>query len=446
MKVHFDLDLKRLVPAPGEYGSISGLPFIRGDFQPLKVVFLSGGAETADITDIVAVIKAEPGPASPSLAHTTDWTPGGSGGGFDSELDLGGSALDALMGSAIQKSLLFEITCRHAGLGPITSIPVAANVTGDLWRGDEESPSAAATPDDEWVAHGHAQELGHGNQLQARANIGLAGLFSPRNIAAEEELGAQAPAGDGQITVLVSGEERKVWVGAGGVWVEVSNPPAAPEAPVFPDGDWPSVAPFVGLRTTNDELYFSFYSATAEKIGVFNLVGGEWKLIYTEAFASGYTEIHSSYLTGAEGSNLFRVATVMYGASTHDGVEVLTVDGFTNAYCNFMWEAVAHIPPAFDGSFFGGYSEGSFYLHAPGVAFEHLILPYSGDLSWNLAGASVATGFDLANCGLSAAELNSIFTDLAPGSADIHVNDNPGSHTCDPSIATSKGYTVTGAS
>lgn len=44
---------------------------------------------------------------------------------------------------------------------------------------------------------------------------------------------------------------------------------------------------------------------------------------------------------------------------------------------------------------------------------------------------------------LSAAALNQLFTDLAPTETGVLlVNDNPGSATCDPTIATAKGYIV----
>jgi hypothetical protein len=53
--------------------------------------------------------------------------------------------------------------------------------------------------------------------------------------------------------------------------------------------------------------------------------------------------------------------------------------------------------------------------------------------------------FDCAGNNLDAAALNQFFTDLAPmdgGYGILRVSGNPGSATCDPSIATAKGYTV----
>jgi hypothetical protein len=52
---------------------------------------------------------------------------------------------------------------------------------------------------------------------------------------------------------------------------------------------------------------------------------------------------------------------------------------------------------------------------------------------------------DIQSCQLSAAALNTFFTDLSavtPGTAFIVALSNPGSATCNPSIATAKGYVV----
>lgn len=52
---------------------------------------------------------------------------------------------------------------------------------------------------------------------------------------------------------------------------------------------------------------------------------------------------------------------------------------------------------------------------------------------------------NLSNCGLSAASIDSLFTQLPTTSvtATLNVSGNTGSGTCDPTIATAKGYTVT---
>jgi hypothetical protein len=65
--------------------------------------------------------------------------------------------------------------------------------------------------------------------------------------------------------------------------------------------------------------------------------------------------------------------------------------------------------------------------------------------SLRAVGLSLTTATDdtyIGNMALSAEALDQFFTDLATGTATIYVAGNPGAATCDPSIATAKGYTV----
>jgi hypothetical protein len=57
----------------------------------------------------------------------------------------------------------------------------------------------------------------------------------------------------------------------------------------------------------------------------------------------------------------------------------------------------------------------------------------------------IIVGFSIANCNLTETALNDLFTSLgtASGSQTIIVTGNPGAATCDTSIATGKGFTVT---
>lgn len=59
------------------------------------------------------------------------------------------------------------------------------------------------------------------------------------------------------------------------------------------------------------------------------------------------------------------------------------------------------------------------------------------------SGCSISdTSAQLYSNGFTADGLNSFFSDLAAGTGTLLVYSNPGSGTCDPSIATAKGYTV----
>ena len=62
----------------------------------------------------------------------------------------------------------------------------------------------------------------------------------------------------------------------------------------------------------------------------------------------------------------------------------------------------------------------------------------------NIRDAGTAIAFNIANHQLSESEINKIFTELpaTTRTATINVSGNPGAATCDPSIATAKGYTV----
>ena len=68
----------------------------------------------------------------------------------------------------------------------------------------------------------------------------------------------------------------------------------------------------------------------------------------------------------------------------------------------------------------------------------------NADKLTNLEDAGTETSINLPACGMSASTIDSLFTQLpsTTKTATINVSGNPGSGTCDPSIATAKGYTV----
>ena len=84
-------------------------------------------------------------------------------------------------------------------------------------------------------------------------------------------------------------------------------------------------------------------------------------------------------------------------------------------------------------------------LHTKANAARTSTYTKANMLSWinDLSGSSVA--MSVASCNLNAAALNRIFTDLGTvTSATITITGTPGAATCNRSIATSKGWTVTG--
>lgn len=84
-------------------------------------------------------------------------------------------------------------------------------------------------------------------------------------------------------------------------------------------------------------------------------------------------------------------------------------------------------------------------LHTKANAARTSTYTKANTLSWinDLSGSSVV--MSVASCNLNAAALNRIFTDLGTvTSATITITGTPGAATCDRSIATAKGWTVTG--
>jgi len=82
-------------------------------------------------------------------------------------------------------------------------------------------------------------------------------------------------------------------------------------------------------------------------------------------------------------------------------------------------------------------------LKIPSNSYMYYLLCYQcGLISISAPGCSFEAGVDIRDNNLSYSALNLFFTDLSSGDATIYVADNPGSLTCDTSIATEKGYTV----
>ena len=84
-------------------------------------------------------------------------------------------------------------------------------------------------------------------------------------------------------------------------------------------------------------------------------------------------------------------------------------------------------------------------LHTTATANRTNTYSKSNMVSWinDLSGSSMTTS--VASCNLNAAALNRIFTDLGTvASGTITITSTPGAATCNRSIATSKGWTVTG--
>jgi hypothetical protein len=144
MKLYFDLDSRQLVHPPGQAGILRSVSFIRGDVDPLELHFQSDDTDVSDVTNIVAVIKQAPGEVSPALAVCQEWDEVETA--YVGEFNLNGEALNTLIDDKTSISLLFEVTCFHEGLGPITSAAIKCTVKNDLWRDNDETPTPLPAP------------------------------------------------------------------------------------------------------------------------------------------------------------------------------------------------------------------------------------------------------------------------------------------------------------
>lgn len=147
MRLFFDINEKRLVPALGSTAAVRSISFVRGDDTDLEVGFIRDNAlvELEGAFSIVFVIKVTPGPDVVTQAIADVWTL--EGDYYRASLDLTGTTLDALVGTKKTINLLCELTYTDENGGPNTSQLVTAVVGGDLYRGDELPPDAPGVPE-----------------------------------------------------------------------------------------------------------------------------------------------------------------------------------------------------------------------------------------------------------------------------------------------------------
>lgn len=150
MRLFFDINEKRLVPALGSTAAVRSISFVRGDDTDLEVGFIRDNAlvELEGAFSIVFVIKVTPGPDVVTQAIADVWTL--EGDYYRASLDLTGTTLDALVGTKKTINLLCELTYTDENGGPNTSQLVTAVIGGDLYRGDELPPDAPGVPEN-WL-------------------------------------------------------------------------------------------------------------------------------------------------------------------------------------------------------------------------------------------------------------------------------------------------------
>lgn len=185
MQIFIDLDSRKLVKGVTNSQPVTSLDFKRGDDATLDVIYVRGNLqkELATGTAISFGAKNDGEFDGSVVVFEDDFTKSGSGATtvYTATPSFNTVPLNALLNldsdTANDKklvNLMGEITWVDGVDGTITSSETfAVRVHNDVIRGTEGTPTALPTPDDDWVAHGHAQSLSGPQKTQAQANIGL---------------------------------------------------------------------------------------------------------------------------------------------------------------------------------------------------------------------------------------------------------------------------------
>jgi hypothetical protein len=190
VKLYHDLDYGYFTSVRGGSSPLRRLTFKAGDATALEVEFFKSGTPyvPATVDELIFVIKDSYADGSDpyALIETADWEEISDSDEafqvFSAPLNTATSEIRDALASAASITLKAELTATLDGAGPDTTATISCIIQNDLWKGDEGTPSATPEPDEDWVAHGHAQTLTSGQKTQARSNIGvecLIGTYSP---------------------------------------------------------------------------------------------------------------------------------------------------------------------------------------------------------------------------------------------------------------------------
>lgn len=226
MILYVDTVTRKLRRSVADSREVNSLQFKRGDSAEIQIVFVTAGVqvELADGTTITFGIKSDGIFDGEFLVSTSDFTKSGSGATavYTGNPSFNTTALNTALGVDLATNndiarlkVGVEISWEDGASGAITSTEtIAGYVHNDVIKGDEGTPDEAATPDDEWVAHGHSQSLTTGQKEQVSANIATSsGHTSPSQILSTDGSGrtrarqfiALASTFNGSITVLDTG-------------------------------------------------------------------------------------------------------------------------------------------------------------------------------------------------------------------------------------------------
>lgn len=220
-----DLDTLELIASATDRRRVSMVEAKRGDDTPFEVQFVRGGVaeELAESSVLTFGAKEEGEYDSDAVVLEDGFALSGSGStakyiaspSFNTEELNALFQIDAdLANDPPFVDLMAEFTWAVGSGAPTSTRTFRFRVHNDVVRGDEGTPSAASTPDDEWVAHGHSQSLTTGQKEQVSANIATSsGHTSPSQILSTDGSGrtrarqfiALASTFNGSITVLDTG-------------------------------------------------------------------------------------------------------------------------------------------------------------------------------------------------------------------------------------------------
>jgi len=187
MQLYIELETLQLVCSPENRRIVTAIQGKRGGAIPITLQFLEAGVPVRlDASTVLTFGAKESYTSGLSVLESgfeqsdipedgTDDDPTWAG-----SLDLNTVPLDALLaGDTESTDLVGEFTWIADGdAAPTTSATFVLRVFNDVVRGDEGTPSELPAPDDDWVAHGHAQTLTNDQKAQARTNIGAGTPYS----------------------------------------------------------------------------------------------------------------------------------------------------------------------------------------------------------------------------------------------------------------------------
>ncbi|MCP5534383.1 MAG: hypothetical protein H7A48_14530 [Akkermansiaceae bacterium] len=188
-----DLDTLELIASASDRRRVSQVEGKRGDDTPFEVQFVRGGVaeELAESSVLTFGAKEEGEYDSDAVVLEDGFALSGSGSTakYIASPSFNTEELNAIFQIDADPAndppfvdLMAEFSWAVGSGAPTSTRTFRFRVHNDVVRGDEGTPSAAATPDDEWVAHGHAQTLTLAQKTQALQNIGADRKFVAKTV------------------------------------------------------------------------------------------------------------------------------------------------------------------------------------------------------------------------------------------------------------------------